>query len=292
MKFVELEALCKIKEPMSATWVRSHRSSIQEAVEEYKSWGNDFAEEQETFHNLVWDLYQTWSYELIGELMPHLSVENKTTELVRMVEAIGGENEVQYNRHCNLALCEPFFKQHAHTVPVCEQIEVLQSLINQEYSNQECLATAVRLAEITIGAIDWTQYEQEREESNEFYWKLSSEVVLATEHRTHYDSFFKLIRKAHPDVFFSALQYVVVLQTQDGYCPSPDRIELFNGRVMDFVDQDFYEDVFNCYSTVNNQLARRDQPPLQIPPRVLNFVLQRRVEETTESSAALRTKKM
>lgn len=290
MNFLELEDICK--SPVPSTWVKTHKSAIHEAIEEYKSWGNDPAEEQNAFHSIAWDLSQTWSYEMMSQLMPHLSIANKTTELVRMVEAIGGENECEYNTHFNAALCEPFFKQHLPALPVQKQIEALRSLINQEYSNEECLDTAVRLAAITIDAIDWAQYEHEREENSGFYWELSSEVVLATENRTHYAPFFKLIRKAHPEVFFSALQYVVAMQTQGGYCPSPERIELFNERLVDFLDLNFYQDLFDSYSTINNQLSRRSQPPLQIHPRVLNFILHKNVQETSEASTALRNKKM
>lgn len=290
MNLLELEDLCK--SPVSSEWVQANRESIQEAIEEYKSWGNTPEEEQNVLHDMVWDLYKTWSYEMISQLMPYLSVENQTTELVRMVEAVGGENEIEQNKYCKLEMCEPFFKKHMFALPVQEQIEVLRSLINQAYSNSECLATALRLCEITTRAIDWGRYEQEREEVDHFHWQLPSEVVLATEHRTEYPAFFEIIQHTHPEVFFSALQYVVAMQTQGGYCPSPDRIELFNNRLMPFLSPTLYDDLMQTYSTVNTQLQRHSRPLLELPPRLLNFVLHKELNTQAELPTAVRGKKM
>lgn len=290
MNFLELEDICK--SPVPPAFVETHRASIREALDDYKSWDNDPTEEQQTLHDIVWDLSKTWSYEMISELMPHLSVENQTTELVRMVEAVGGENEIEHNKHLNLKLCEPFFKQHICVLPIQEQIEVLRSLINQSYSNSACLATAVRLCEITTGAIDWGRYEQERQENDKFHWSLPSEVTLATEHRTEYPAFFESIKKACPEVFLFALQYVVAMQTQGGYCPSPDRLELFNNRLLPFLSPTLYEDLMQTYSTVNTQLQRHARPPLELPPSLLNFVLHKELNTQAELSTAVRGKKM
>lgn len=289
MKFVELENLCKAN-PVSATWVQTNRLSIGEALEDYKAWGNAPEEEQNTLHDMVWELSQTWSYEMIGELMPHLSVENQTTELVRMIEAVGGENEIEYNEYCDLSLCEPFFKKYAPNLPIQNQIEVLKSLINNEYSPQ-CLPTAVRLCEITVNAIDWKGYEEERENDNQLYWGLPAEMVLATENRTHYSIFFEMINNAHPKAAFSALHYVVAMQVQGGYSPSSDRIELFNQRLIPYLTSDFEQDLSNVYSTINTQLRRQSRPPLQVPPRILSCMLYKNVEEIAETSA-IRSKKM
>lgn len=287
MNFLELEDICK--SPVPSSWVENQRSAIQEAIEEYKSWGNDPSEEQDALYNIVWPLSKTWSYEMIAELMPHLSIANQTTELVRMIESIGSENEEEYNKYFELTQCEPFFQKHVPIIPVQEQIEVLGALIRQNYPTAKCLDMAIRLAEITSSAIDWDRYEQEREENDRFYWTFSSEMVHATEHRTNYRDFFGCFKKVHPHVFFSALKYIIAIQTQGGYCPSPERIELFNERLMDFLELDFYEDLFQSYTTMNDQLNRRKQPTLQIPPRVLGFIL---YENVSEASGALRNKKM
>lgn len=290
MKFLELERLCKTKTPVSATWVQTNCVSIGEALEDYKTWGNTPEEEQDTLHDMVWELSQTWSYEMIGQLMPHLSVENQTTELVRMIEAIGGENEMEYNQYCDLSLCEPFFKKHISNLPISQQIEVLKSLITNGYSPQ-CLPTAVRLCEITVNAIDWKNYEKERENDNQLYWGLPSEMVQATENRTHYSIFFEVVTNAHPKAAFSALHYVVAMQVQGGYSPSSDRIELFNQRLMPFLTSDFEQDLSNVYSTINTQLRRKLHPPLQVPPRILSYMLHKKLEERSETSS-IRSKKM
>lgn len=287
---MDLESLSKSKTPVSATWVQTHRLDISHAIEEYKTWGSDSEEEQCALHDMVWYFSMTWSYEMISELMPHLSMENKTTELVRMVEAIGSENDVQYNSHCNLALCEPFFKRHATTIPIKQQVEVLQSLINQEYLNQECLDTAVRLCEIIVNAIDWKRYEQERDNDNQLYWGLSSEMVLATEKRPQYAVFFDVIKNAHPKAVFSAMHYVVAMQVQGGYSPSDERIELFNERLTPFLNSDLEEELVNVYSTINKQLRRQSQPPLQVPPQILGCMLHKNLENREETP--LRNKKM
>lgn len=289
MDFMDLENLSKNKKPVPTTWVQTHRLDIAHAIEEYKTWGADPEEEQRTFHNMAWYFSMTWSYEMISELMPHLSIEHKTTELVRMVERLGDENEMEDNEYFNLNACEPFFKQHAPHLPIQNQIEVLKSLINNEYSPQ-CLPTAVRLCEISVNAIDWNRYEEERENNNQLYWGLPAEMVLATENRTHYSIFFEVINNAHPKAAFSALHYVVAMQVQGGYCPSADRIELFNERLIPFLTSDYEHDLTNVYSTINKQLRRQSQHPLQVPPQLLSSMLHQSLENREEMP--LRNKKM
>lgn len=287
MNFSELEEICKSKAPVSTAWVQTNHEAIVLALEDFKTWGNDPTEEQEILGDMAWKLFHTWSYDMINHVMPHLSTKNQTDQLVMMIESVGRE----YEPYMDLSVCAPFVQRWIGELPLREQIEVLIAVLTQPYTTPECLSTAVGLCQITANAIDWGLYEKERATDNKLYWALSSELTLIPERQPNCTKLFEAVQHAHPPAFLCALRYVVAMQTQGGYCPSSDRIDLFNESLLPFLNPNLYPDLVQTYTTINAQLQRSSQPTLELPPRLLNFMLHQELNQS-QTSSVVRGKKM